>query len=207
MAVKINELVRAIGPGARTNKYRVFMPLFGKDFDIQCHEFTSPGRSIGTVDIYLRGREFKVAGDRSDEGTFTITFYNDPELRIRNFFLRILAAIQDYTTPVTFSETDSILDLFDRLQDAINKLEGYLTEIKHNLAALLSIAGFDFFGAGAWYQMDVAVQQLDENEEFVSTTVFHQAFITDVSEIQYTDEIGEISKTTVTFTYTGTSIV
>ena len=208
MAIKINELLKTIGPGARTNKYRVMLPLFGREFDIQCNEFQSPGRSIGSVDIYLRGREFKVAGDRSDEGSFTITFYNDPGLQIRNLFLRLVSAIQDYTTPVSVSSSlgDS-LSLFDKLQEAMNALEGYLSEVKHNLAALLNIAGFDFIGSGMWYQMDITVQQLDENENPVSTTVFHQAFVTDVSEIQYTDETGEISKTTLTFAYTGTTII
>jgi len=208
MSIKINELVQMIGPGARTNKYRVLFPLLGRDFDIQCNEVQSSGRSLGTVDVYLRGREYKMAGDRSDEGTFTITFYNDPNLRIRSFFLMIISAIQDYTTPLSVSISISDeLSFFDKIQDAVNRFEGYLTEVKHNLSSLLSIAGFDFFGGGTWYQMDMTIQQLDENGDASSTIVFHEAFITDVSEIQYTDDTGDISKTTLTFTYTGSTIV
>jgi hypothetical protein len=207
MAVKINELVSTIGVGARTNKYRVLFPLLGRDFDIQCNEFVSPGRSLGTSEVFLRGRKFLLAGDRADEGTFSITFYNDPDLQIRNFFLRLLALVQDYSTPVTVSSSIGEMDLFGRLQDAIGRLEGVYSEIKHNLNALLSLAGFDFLGAGTWYQMDISVQQLDENENTASTTVFHDAFVTDVSEIQYTDETGDISKTTVTFAFTGSTII
>jgi len=207
MAIKINELIRTIGSGARTNKYRVLFPLLGRDFDIQCHEFQSAGRSLGVVDIYLRGREFKLAGDRADDGSFTISFYNDPNLQIRNFFLRMIAVVQDYVTPVTVNAAlENDLTLFDRLQDAINRLEGYITEVKHNLTSLLNIAGFEF-GMGTWYMTDITVQQLDENENISSTIIFHECFISDVSEIQYSDETGDISKTTLTFSYTGSTII
>ena len=207
MAIKINELVRTIGSGARTNKYRVIFPLLGKDFDIQCHEMTSPGRSLGTAEVFLRGRKYLLAGDRADEGTFSITFYNDPKLQIRSFFMRLISAVQDFATPVTVSEVQGSLSLFDRLQDTINRLEGYLSEVKHNLSSLLTILGFEFLSAGAWYQMDITVQQLDHYENVASTIVFHEAFVTDVSEITYTDETGDISKTTVTFAYTGSTIL
>jgi hypothetical protein len=207
MAIKINELVRTIGSGARTNKYRVLFPLLGRDFDIQCHEFQSSGRSLGTVDVYLRGREFKMAGDRSDAGSFTVSFYNDPNLKIRNFFLRMIAVVQDYVTPVTVdAATVTDLTFFDRLLNAVNKLEDYVTEVKHNISALLGIAGFEF-NTGAWYMTDITIQQLDENGDISSSTVFHECFITDVSEIQYTDDNGDISRTSLTFTYTGNTII
>ena len=207
MAIKINELINIIGPGARTNKYRVIFPLIGRDFDIQCNEFQSSGRSLGVVDIYLKGREFKIAGDRADEGSFTVSFYNDPDLLVRNFFLRLISVVQDYTTPVTVNDAlGGKLSIYDELQDAVNKLEKYASEIKHNITSLLSIAGFGI-SAGPWYMVDITVQQLDENENVSSTTVFHECFVSSVSEIQYTDEAGDISKTTLTFAYTGSTIL
>jgi len=165
MAVKINELLQTIGPGARTNKYRVIMPFFGRDFDIQCHEITSPGRSIGTAEAFLRGRKYLLAGDRSDEGSIQVSFYNDPSLGIRNFFLRYVEAIQSYNTPVTVSESEifqgeSSLDLYSRIQNTLGVTKNYVSEVRHNVDSLLSIAGFNFFGQGAWYQVDMVIQQI-----------------------------------------------
>ncbi len=212
MAIKINEILHRLKSGARTNKYRVIIPLLGRDFDIQCHEVSSAGRSIGTAEVFLRGRKFLLAGDRSDEGTIQISFYNDPHLSIRNFFLRYIEAIQSYATPVSVDETSALLSngeisALTLMRDAVANLEGYISELKHNLDSLLSIAGFDFFISGPWYQSEFTIQQLDENEDVVSTTIFHNAWISEVSEIQYTDETGDISKTTLTITYTGSTII
>ena len=212
MAIKINELINTIGSGARSNKYRVLMPFMGREFDIMCHEATTPGRSLGTVDIVLRGREYKVAGDRADENTIQLTFYNDPHLATRNFFLRYIEAIQSFATPVSVSQTQLLksqgkLNAYQTIQNSLNTLKGYVTEVKHNLGSLLSLGGFEFFGTGAWYQMEMTIQQLDENENIATQTVLHNAWISEVSEIQYTDDTGEITKTTLTIVYTGSTIL
>ena len=83
---KIRELEAVLGSGARNNKYRVIFPYFGREIDIQTHDVTAPGRSMGVAEVYLKGRKYQLAGDRSDEGTITLTFYNDPEMIIRRFF-------------------------------------------------------------------------------------------------------------------------
>jgi len=165
MAIKIYELLQTIGSGARTNKYRLMFPFMGRDFDIQCQEVTSPGRSMGSVEIFLRGRKFLLAGDRSDEGSVQITFYNEPGLGTRNFFLAMIDDIQSY-------------------------LLGNSQDKEPN-----------------WYMFDMTIHQLDNEEISSSSIILYDAWVSEVSEIQYTDETGEISKTTITIMYSGNEVL
>jgi hypothetical protein len=217
MAKKISELNYLLGAGARTNKYRVIFPYFGKEFDIQVHEVTAPGAGIGVVDVYLKGREYKIAGDRGDTGEITLSFYNDPNLIIRNFFLRYIQNIQDYHTPdtinlETITDYTSIIssigfNFVDNLLGAANGLIDYYNQIKYNL---LNIKGFVSGITGnelmPFYQTDIVIQQLNGDEDVVSETVYYNAFISNVSELQYSDETGDISKTSLTINYSGFKI-
>ncbi len=164
MALKINELMQTIGSGARTNKYRVMFPFMGREFDIQCQEVTSPGRSLGAAEIFLRGRKFLLAGDRSDEGSLQITFYNEPGLKIRSFFLGL-----------------------------VDEVQSYLLGNSQNREA-------------NWYMFDMTVQQLDYEGKPSNSIILYDAWVSEVSEIQYTDETGEISKTTITVQYSGNEV-
>jgi hypothetical protein len=215
MATKISELKTIMGSGARTNKYRVIFPYFGRDFDIQVHEVTSPGAGIGVVDVYLKGREYKIAGDRGDSGSIEMSFYNDQYLIIRNFFLRYIQNIQSYETPITI-DAETIGDysklisditgigLIDDIYSGVITGIDYFEQIKYNI---FNISGFVSSITGSdimpFYQTDIVIQQLDEDERAVSEMVLHNAFISNVSDIQYTDETGDISRTTLTINYSG----
>jgi hypothetical protein len=211
---KISELQYVLNAGARTNKYRVIFPYFGREFDIQVHEVTAPGAGIGVVDVYLKGREYKIAGDRGDTGELNMTFYNDPHLIIRNFFLRYIQNIQSYHTPDTIN-AETISDyahlisniganFIDELLNAGFGLIDFYNEIKYNL---LNIKGFVSSITGnemmPFYQTDIVIQQLNHDGDVVSETVYYNAFVSQVSELQYTDETGDISRTTLTINYSG----
>ena len=162
---KIRELESIVREGARTNKYRLLIPFGGREIDIRCHDINAPGRSIGVAEVFLKGRKFQLAGDRSEEGSFTMTFYNDPKLELRNELLNMIDDIQSYYVP------------------------GYQ----------YSIPSYE-------YQMDVTIEQLDHDEKVVARTIYHSAFITEVGAIDYQDEVGEISTTALTLSYTGSTI-
>jgi hypothetical protein len=185
---KIRELQSHIKAGARTNKYRVIYPLLGQSIDILCHNITLVGRGLGVVDVYYKGREIKFAGDRGDSGTFSMSFYNDEEMKYRTFFLKIISAIQNYSDPESFNITgislqEIISDLFKPL--GINPLS------------------FDFIGSKPWYWTDIIIQQLDHNDEVISSVVLWDAWVTSVGDIDYTDETGDVSQTQITFAYSG----
>ena len=81
-----------IGGGARPNLFEVRVPgnipgggRLGEDFNILCKAAQLPASNIGMIDVPFRGRNFKVAGDRTfDE--WTITVINDEKFKIRNIF-------------------------------------------------------------------------------------------------------------------------
>jgi hypothetical protein len=266
MSQKLQELQQQIGAGSRSNKYRVLFPYFGRDIDIQTHEITSPGRNIGVVDVYVKGREIKVAGDRADEGSITMSIYNDPDLIIRRFFLKVIAGIQNYQTPQSLS--DSLSEFEDLLGTAIlnERIDGFTStglagsnplvrntgidslisgtiigdalnvvtqindaynEIKYNWSSIRNFVnnfnpnlipqkifgmmvpslystnyGADYVG-DYWYQTDIKIQQLGPNQEVLTETTLWNAFVSSVSEIQYSDETGDITKTSITINYSG----
>jgi hypothetical protein len=177
MAIKISELAHIIKSGARTNKYRVIFPHLGREIDVLCSEISSPGRNIGTTEVFLRGRKYLIAGDRSDDGTIEITFYNDSELRYINIFLDMINSIQSYDTPIYLKG----------VQNPSNTFLTYRNDVP-------------------LYQFDLTIEQLDENMNVTSRIKLLNAFVNIVGDIQYTDETGEVSKTTVTLSYTGMEV-
>ena len=228
---KIRELEAVLGAGARNNKYRVIFPYFGRELDIQTHDVTAPGRSIGVSEVFLKGRKYQLAGDRSDEGSITLTFYNDPDMLIRRFFLQMIAGMQSYELPVTIESEKSyssysssggsiVSRLGQKLKVAFNEIrnnfravEEMLTYLNANskkdydvdLSRRHSNKGAGFYIHAPWYQTDIRIQQLDHNEDVTTEAIYHSSFISEVSGIDYQDEVGEISTTTLTLSYSGVS--
>jgi len=230
MASKIRQLEAALGAGARTNKYRVIFPYFGQEIDIQTHAMSSPGSSMGVAEVYLKGRKYQIAGDRADEGSMSLTFYNDPDLLVRRFFLQIIDGIQNFNTPITI-ENGSNMDTLGRDFLSSNNFSGYsqknisnrissaYDEIRRNFDSLSSVfrGAANYLSGGQerslfsssvngmdpWYQSTITIQQLDNNMDVSTETTVYNAFVTDVSAIEYTDEVGDISTTTITLAYTG----
>jgi len=96
---KINEILHVIQAGSRANKYQVMYPIFGDEIDIVCHATSSPGREIVPVDVFVKGRKIQYAGESTDEGTWSMTIYNTPDLLHRRFFLKMIGGIHSFNTP------------------------------------------------------------------------------------------------------------
>jgi hypothetical protein len=81
-----------IGGGARSNLFEVRIPgsipgggILDDDFSILCKASQLPASNIGMIDVPFRGRNFKVAGDRTfDE--WSVTVINDESFKIRRTF-------------------------------------------------------------------------------------------------------------------------
>ena len=174
---KIRDLDFHLQAGARNNKYRVLFPTFGREIDILTHDIVSPSMSIGVAEVFLKGRKYQLAGDRSDEGSISMTIYNDPELGIRTFLQEGIKAIQDFETPSTIYGPGS------------------------------GFGGmFSLFGGALPYQGDIVIQQLDHDEQIVNSVILHESFVTEVGSIEYQDEVGDVSTTQITIAYTGLTI-
>lgn len=259
---KIRDTLAVVQSGARNNKYRILFPLFGQEIDILCHASSNPGREIGTVEVFLKGRKYTMAGDMSDEGTWSITIYNTEDFLVRSFFLKVIAGIQNFNTPITldegYNQMSNIFQGFDytsdgsnlyvgdstqssydflttigrgELSDAMETVNNVYNEMRHNWNMINSAIdnvrdiisdnsyiqpdglitsnnatynGDGHYIARPWYMTDIVIQQLDSNDLPVTETRLTNGFVSAVGGIDYSDEVGEISTTEITFTYSGT---
>ena len=114
------------GGGARANQFKVTMPFPGyasvggeiEDFAFLCKATALPEMTIGEIPVKFRGRDIKIAGDRTIPN-WTVTVYNDTNFRLKNAFERWQNGINNMTdnegltNPVDY-QVDAFVDHLDR---------------------------------------------------------------------------------------------
>jgi len=114
------------GGGARANQFKVVMPFPGyaqvggeiEDLAFLCRATSIPAMTIAPVNVAFRGRNIKIAGDRTIE-EWTVTVYNDTDFKLRNAFERWQNGINNMsdneglTNPVDY-QVDAFVDHLDR---------------------------------------------------------------------------------------------
>ena len=114
------------GGGARANQFKVTMPFPGyaqvggeiEDLAFLCTATSIPAMTIGNVNIPFRGRQIKIAGDRTF-ADWSITVLNDTNFKLRNAFERWQNGINNMsdneglTNPVDY-QVDAFVDQLDR---------------------------------------------------------------------------------------------
>jgi len=114
------------GGGARANQFKVTMPFPGyasvggeiEDLAFLCKATVIPAMNIGNIDVPFRGRNIKIAGDRTIDA-WSVTVYNDTNFRLRNAFERWQNGINNMTdnegltNPVDY-QVDAFVDHLDR---------------------------------------------------------------------------------------------
>jgi len=89
----IDSLKNTLGMGARANKYRVTINgaagsyALGPDGDLLCKSASIPGRSFADIEVWNQGRLTVVAGDAQFDGTWTVTFIDTEDHKIRTKFI------------------------------------------------------------------------------------------------------------------------
>ena len=243
---KIQETLGLIQAGARSNKYRILYPIFSKDIDIICNASSTPGREVSTVDVFVKGRRYQLAGEMSDDGTWEMTIYNTPDLLHRRFFLKMIGGIHNFQTPdylldggsLPYSDLNggtnlsvsgsvntgiggiagafledvsgvvsSINNAYNDIRTTFSAVQRTTDNIKRAIngdwESLESLVVSSGYSATPWYQQEIIIQQLDNNDEVIATTTLNNAFVTNVGPLEYNDENGEISTSVITFAYSG----
>jgi len=114
------------GGGARANQFKVTMPFPGyaqvggeiEELAFLCKATNLPGMVITSINIPFRGRNIKVAGDRTIEA-WQITVLNDTNFKLRNAFERWSNGINNMTdnegltNPADY-QVDAFVDQLDR---------------------------------------------------------------------------------------------
>ena len=114
------------GGGARANQFKVTMPFPGyasvggeiEELAFLCRATSIPSMEIANINVPFRGREIKIAGDRTIP-SWSVTVYNDTNFKLRDAFERWQNGINNMsdneglTNPVDY-QVDAFLDHLDR---------------------------------------------------------------------------------------------
>ena len=114
------------GGGARANQFKVTMPFPGyaqvggeiEDLAFLCRATSVPDMTVAVVNVPFRGRNIKIAGDRTIT-EWGVTVYNDTNFKLRNAFERWQNGINNMsdneglTNPVDY-QVDAFIDHLDR---------------------------------------------------------------------------------------------
>jgi hypothetical protein len=188
----VNELVNIIKSGARTNKYRVTIPIieseFSKDFDLTVFSTSFPSKTIVPVEVMIKGRKVQMRGETSLENTWDVTFYNTDNLEARKVILDWMNQI--HRNKWDINQQNFLTDTLDSIKNVWDRVENIIED------------PLNFFEGGyIHYQRDIIVEQLDQNGDPIFGTVLIGAFPINVSTVELDDSISDISKTTVTFAF------
>ena len=104
MATKLSNFISDIGQGVKPNMFIVDIAfpdeVSGASGDVDmvnllCKSAALPASNLGVIEVPFRGRTVKIAGDRTFD-TWTATFVNDKEMKIRAYFEQWLAQINSH---------------------------------------------------------------------------------------------------------------
>ena len=123
MATKLSNFISDIGQGVKPNMFIVDIAFptevagAADDADmvnLLCKSAALPASNLGVIEVPFRGRTVKIAGDRTFD-TWTATFVNDKEMKIRAYFEQWLATINSHETNNSPLFTPSETDGYTRL--------------------------------------------------------------------------------------------
>ena len=128
---------RLTGGGARANLFQVNLnnPRGGLGVDVDadlssflCEAAQLPASTLGTIVVPYRGRQLKIAGDRTFD-QWTVTIINDVEFKLRNAFETWMNAIANHadiggTQNPELYFTDLQVKQFDR-DETIKKIYNF----------------------------------------------------------------------------------
>ena len=171
----INEFKsRLRGGGARSNQFKVTLPFPGyaavggetSDLAFLCKASALPGQSIPSIAIPFRGRELKIAGDRSFED-WSITVINDTDFKLYRAFERWMNGINN------MSDNEGIANPADY------QVDGFIDQLDRNGSTLKSYTYRGLFPI-TLQSIDLSYDTNDAIEEFAVTFQF-QYFETDTT--------------------------
>ena len=97
----VSSFLQVVKQGVRPNMFQVDISFPGSvDADqtlvsYMCKSAVLPASNIGVIEVPFRGRTVKIAGDRTFD-TWTATFFNDKDFKIRSYFEKWLEQINTH---------------------------------------------------------------------------------------------------------------
>ena len=206
----LSDIKKQLGPGLglKVNKYLIEMPMpgvQGKKLAILCQSTALPEHNIDSIDIYSKGRRFKIRGETNFQGTYTINIIDDSEMKIRSMFDAWLRLV-DNTKP----KQNGVLGMFgSQFNEALEAVSGVI-QAANSLKSQIDFDGGMSFLTGAIlgtpsapsYQADINVWQLSKQNTKVYGYKLQNAWPTEVGAVELDDSNeAQLSQFSVTFAY------
>ncbi|CAF34167.1 tail tube monomer [Synechococcus phage S-PM2] len=169
MATRLSNFIDMVGQGVKPNMFMVDIvfpnevPGASGDADminLLCKSAALPASNLGVIEVPFRGRTVKIAGDRTFD-TWTATFVNDKEMKIRGYFEQWLEQINTHETNNAPLFTPSLDSGYAR-NLKVKQLEKNGSESGEVLREYVLYYGFPTNVS----QIDVAYDSNDQIEEF-----------------------------------------
>lgn len=198
------------GLGIRSNKYVILVPLPGglsKKLAVLAKATSLPERNIGTVDLYHKGRRYKVRGDTDLQNTYNISLTDDSEMKLRKAFDAWLRSVDNPETDVDATNlgitgSSTLADAFNAISGSLNAASELASE--YSQSGVSSILKNAFIGnsALASYQKNVEVYQLTKSGVPVYGYQLQNCYPTEVGAVEISDESdNQFSEFSVVLTY------
>lgn len=161
---------KLIGGGARPNLFKAtitFPGYAGGDTELTSFLVKGaqlPGSTVAQIDVPFRGRQLKIAGDRTFEN-WTLTVINDAAMEVRNAFESWMNGMNEHagntglTNPLDY-QTDMIIEQLDRA-GAVTKAYKVRGAFPVNVAAI--DLSYDSTDAIEEFTVELAYQYWESN--------------------------------------------
>ena len=192
----ITDLLNVLDSGARSNKYKVYIPMFdelGTDLDLLVQTASLPGKNLTPTEVVIKGRKCMLRGDMSFDGSWTMTFLNTEDMKARLYFLKWIDEISN-----TNMNTQGILGGLNVSGISVYDIANTINIGEQIAGNPLSLLG----GIQPTYQKDIKIEQLNSSGGGEMAVRLIGAFPVTVSPIEYNEVLGEVSSTSITFSYT-----
>jgi len=187
----IDNLLNEIKNGARTNRFRVTIPLASnnsRSYDISTISTSIPGRTINTAEVFVKGRKVPVRGETNLENTWDIQFYNDENLKFRHDIMKWMEEIHNNKYAVNMAGTAK------NIISGIRNLGESFKNVLNNPLGMMDAGTID-------YQKDIIIEQLDTNNNTTYKYTLIGAFPINIGNIELDGTNPDISRSSVTFTF------
>ena len=119
------------GGGARANLFKATINFPGyaagnvELTSFMCRAAQLPASTLNAIEVPFRGRQLKIAGDRTFE-TWTTTIINDTDFGTRNALERWMNGINSHTTNIGFTnpqtyQADLLVDQLDKDESVLKR--------------------------------------------------------------------------------------
>ena len=211
----ISDLKKELGPGLglRKSKYLLEIPVpgnKGKKLNILCRATSLPERTISSLEVFDKGRKYKMRAETTFAGEYSISFVDDSTMSLRELFDGWLSLV-DQTKPKNYQDTnDGLLSkLGPGVNDLLETVDGIISAANTLKTSFETDGGMSFlFGAidnneaKPIYQTDINIWQLDNRGQKVYGYKLQNAFPSTLGTVELDDsDENTLSEFSVSFTY------